>query len=301
MAFGSLICLWDLGMSYWKDKKKLIPEHIYNALPNASNLLRHGFATLRDGFVYCNGANEKWSFLFSFSESGSKGGKASVEARKKKYGTSKPMPVDKPLKSGKKREASRSDTNYSSSSSSSSSVFTSATSSPNSFSDPAQSAGHASPTSKVRKAFQESYKQVYGYELHWGARENGQISNWLKSVPFDDALQIAKLYPHWKDPFIVDKAHPLGLMTTNTSKIMSYIKNPTEHVLRVLNAKETLKTITNDSKKELHDAQYQHALRRLENSTKQPQQAISNSSSGGLLERGSQCFGENKHEPQRLE
>lgn len=167
--------------------------------------------------------------------------------------------------------------------------------------DPDKNRGTLSPTAKVRDAFQESYEEIYGYKSPWGKKENGQISNWLKSVPFDEALQIARLYPHWKDPYIADKAHPLSLMITNTAKIMSYIKNPTEHVLRVLNAKQEKTNLVNQTKGELHDAQYQHALRRLENTAKTTQQAIPNTSQGRLPQRGSEPFGNDEPESPRLE
>jgi hypothetical protein len=89
-AIGSIICLWEVGQSYWKKDEGLIPKNIYFLLHRASDLLRYGFASEEPEGIYCNGAREKWAFLLKRSESGKLGGKRSAESRKAKFGSAIP-------------------------------------------------------------------------------------------------------------------------------------------------------------------------------------------------------------------
>ena len=85
-AFGSLVCLWEQGQSYWRKDRSLIPSHIAERLPNISQLIEVGFVEKTDVGYYCAGAKERWEFLLAMSENGKK----SAEARRKKYGTAAP-------------------------------------------------------------------------------------------------------------------------------------------------------------------------------------------------------------------
>jgi len=86
-AYGALVALWEVGQSYWKKNKGLIPLQIFEFLPRAQELLASGFVEVRDDGVYCKGANERWGFLLGPSEAGKK----SAEARLKKFGTAVPI------------------------------------------------------------------------------------------------------------------------------------------------------------------------------------------------------------------
>lgn len=86
-AYGSLICLWDLGMAFWRKEKGLIPTATAEQTPNYAELIRAGFAVKRPGGVYCSGAEEKWDYLLARSAAG----RRSSQVRTEKYGT--PVPV----------------------------------------------------------------------------------------------------------------------------------------------------------------------------------------------------------------
>ncbi len=89
-AVGSIICFWEVGQSYWKKDKGLIPKDIFFLLHRASDLLRFGFAVEQENGVYCRGAEERWGFLLKRSHAGKLGGQRSVESRRAKYGTALP-------------------------------------------------------------------------------------------------------------------------------------------------------------------------------------------------------------------
>lgn len=85
LAFGAILCLWEIGQSYWK-KYELIPNHLAEHLPNIKELIEFGLAKKEDDGVYCSGARERWGFLTCRSEAG----KASAKARRDKYGSATP-------------------------------------------------------------------------------------------------------------------------------------------------------------------------------------------------------------------
>lgn len=89
-AYGAILCLWEIGMTYWKKDKTLIPSKVFDHVRFGSELVRHGFGVASENGVYCSGANEHWAFLLKRSEAGKAGGIASVKARQEKYGTSIP-------------------------------------------------------------------------------------------------------------------------------------------------------------------------------------------------------------------
>jgi hypothetical protein len=90
-AFGSLVCLWEIGQTYWKRGKSLIPETLAEQLPHVQMLVDCEFALWTEGGLYCFGAEERWSFLLKRAEAGAKGGRSSAEARLEKYGSALPM------------------------------------------------------------------------------------------------------------------------------------------------------------------------------------------------------------------
>lgn len=113
-AFGALVCLWEVGQSYWKKGESLIPQNIFDLLPHCSDLVRVGFGVCSENGVYCVGARERWGFLLARKEAG----KRSAEARKQKYGSA--IPVNG-TNNRTKSEQPPNKTEHSSSSSSSSS------------------------------------------------------------------------------------------------------------------------------------------------------------------------------------
>jgi len=162
-----------------------------------------------NGTIYVKGSSEAHEWLNKRRESGRKGGQNGTGERKNRY----------------LAQAKRKQTQASSSSSSSSSISYSNSSSNNC--EIKNSAPEKSDVSIVGKVFRESYKSSYGKEYPgWGAKENGQIKQWLKSISFEQAQRLAKAYPYWNDPFISKRGHPLGLLITNYVGLSTHIEKP---------------------------------------------------------------------------
>jgi hypothetical protein len=129
LAYGALLCMWELGQSFWKKNRSLIPKEVAELTPNKSELLRTGFIIEKDNGYYCIGAKERWEFLLAPQEAGRLGGLKSAEARKALYGTAAPRRASNPTQTPEANtKQTRSQTNEmkpspSSSSSSSSSNY----------------------------------------------------------------------------------------------------------------------------------------------------------------------------------
>lgn len=70
-----------------------------------------------------------------------------------------------------------------------------------------------SPATQIRRAYFEAFEREFGTKpIGWGARENGQATQWVKSIPLQDALRLTALYPSWDDPYVSRAGHPFNLL-----------------------------------------------------------------------------------------
>lgn len=111
----------------------------------------------------------------------------------------------------------------------------------------------ASPISLISRTFKESYLKAYGKEYPgWGAKENGQIRQWLRSISKDQALVLAAAYPFWNDPFVSKRGHPFGLLITNYVALSSHLEKPNAVFQKISSGKrfetEQLEKAENDFK-----------------------------------------------------
>lgn len=107
VAFGVVICLWELEEVYWKNNKAPIPKALAERLPHIAELRCVGLAIDSDEGVFCPDAKERWGFLFDSVEKGRAGGLASAEARLKKYGSSIPVNATNQAPNGIRSETER--------------------------------------------------------------------------------------------------------------------------------------------------------------------------------------------------
>src|SRR5574343_664495 len=84
----------------------------------------------------------------------------------------------------------------------------------------------ANPNSaKVKECFLYCYKKRYGFDyMGWGAKENTQILNWMKSYSFEQCIYLIEYYFRWNDPFIVREGHPLSLLIMKSQRLVTDIK-----------------------------------------------------------------------------
>lgn len=82
------------------------------------------------------------------------------------------------------------------------------------------------PVMQVRDVFLASWKAKFGRDYPaWGARENAQLSTWLKSAPLASALVWAQMYPRWTDPYVVKSGHTLWHLISNCVKLDAQLRN----------------------------------------------------------------------------
>lgn len=77
-----------------------------------------------------------------------------------------------------------------------------------------------------------AYERAYNYPYAgWGARENAQAKNWLKSCPLEKAVTLCKFYPHWKgDLQCVRAAHPFTMLVQRWVALYAWVQD--EHAQR---------------------------------------------------------------------
>lgn len=101
-----------------------------------------------------------------------------------------------------------------------------------------------SPIAEVGQAFKTAYEKKFKQPYPaWGAKENGMIKNWLKSVSLEHALKLCSIYPLWTDPFIVNQGHTLNLLVTQHIKLWTDYTRAHEKTQAIENHKESKQEI----------------------------------------------------------
>lgn len=77
----------------------------------------------------------------------------------------------------------------------------------------------ASPACKTWAAYCEAFVARYGVPPTRNAKVNGQIAQFLKRIPHDDAPCVAAFYVRNSDAFYVKAAHSVGLLLRDAEKL----------------------------------------------------------------------------------
>lgn len=85
-AIGMLVDAWLLAQKHWLKDHQYIPEQEF-LMAGLEPLIGCFFAQKMDNGYYIKGSEDQFGWLKKRQEDGKKGGKRSVEARMKKYGT----------------------------------------------------------------------------------------------------------------------------------------------------------------------------------------------------------------------
>lgn len=115
------LAMWRLAQNFWK-RNLSVPRDLYFRMTYASEFLEAGLAEDRgDSGIYIKGSNSHFEWMHQAIQEGRKGGLASAEARKKKFGSSNPRalkicepPVNPPSGFCEAREPSSSSSSSSS-------------------------------------------------------------------------------------------------------------------------------------------------------------------------------------------
>jgi uncharacterized protein YdaU (DUF1376 family) len=75
------------------------------------------------------------------------------------------------------------------------------------------------PSTFVWQSYSDAYYRRYNIEPVRNATVNGQLSNFIKRVPIDEAPHIAAFYVSHNNSFYVNKMHPIGIMLSDAEKL----------------------------------------------------------------------------------
>jgi hypothetical protein len=162
----------------------------------------------------------------------------------------------------------------------------------------------ATPVSEVRDSFLESYKQEFKRDYAgWGAKENGMVSKWLKSVSLESAKRLCELYPKWNDPWVTKQGHPLGILMAQYVQLDAWAQNPKQLISKIAAGKAAenvdLKRAVDfeEMKRGLkHTATKQQAIEDL-SATRRVQKPIQITATKGILGERRDPFGAEVFDP----
>jgi hypothetical protein len=86
-------------------------------------------------------------------------------------------------------------------------------------------ADEPSAVAVVGRAFKAEYEKRYNHPLDgWGAKENGQAKNLLKSWPLERVLELIPRYFAWPNKRVIDAGHPFGAGYVNFISTINELK-----------------------------------------------------------------------------
>ena len=86
-------------------------------------------------------------------------------------------------------------------------------------------ADEPSAVAVVGRAFKAEYEKRYDHPLDgWGAKENGQAKNLLKSWPLERVLELIPRYFAWPNKRVIDAGHPFGAGYVNFISTINELK-----------------------------------------------------------------------------
>lgn len=96
----------------------------------------------------------------------------------------------------------------------------------------------SSPVTQLKESFFEAYRNEFGREYPgWGAKENVQAAAWLRSVSFDKARELSKLFVQWNDPWVTQRGHAFGILVTQYVQLDAWAKSSTHLIRKIAQGK----------------------------------------------------------------
>jgi hypothetical protein len=87
---------------------------------------------------------------------------------------------------------------------------------------------------KVRDSFLEAYRKEFKRDYPgWGAKENGMVAKWLKSISLEEACRLARLYPMWNDPWVTKQGHPLGILVAQYVQVAAWASGSKQLIQKI--------------------------------------------------------------------
>lgn len=79
---------------------------------------------------------------------------------------------------------------------------------------------------RVRDSYCESWQARYGLPPTFAAAEHSLVYQLLARIGPDDAVELARAYPAYPDPFHMGRKHPFGMLVKDLDKIRVELKDP---------------------------------------------------------------------------
>lgn len=216
LADGAALALWRLAQDYWKKKSgpKNIPLHVFEQFEGYEAFVECGLVevdrTLSEAIV--RGASEHFEWLLKSREDGKKGGRASAEKRKKKYGSAQPNSIKaKNPRTPPEPFSTHAETSSSISISSSSSISSSNSSCIN----------IAKKTSNVNawEIYRKVYLERYGVDPVRNVKVNSQLKQLVERLGSDSVEKVITFYLNHNGSRYVANAHSVGVMLMDAEKL----------------------------------------------------------------------------------
>lgn len=80
--------------------------------------------------------------------------------------------------------------------------------------------------SPVRMAYREAYKNRYGLDPTWAAKENSLAKQLVARVGIAEAERLARNYPGYPDPWHTKQKHPFALLVSQLDKVRVELADP---------------------------------------------------------------------------
>lgn len=234
LAKGWLIELWSEAQKYYDKDRGPIPNNVWEENEFPEILISTGFAKRSSNGVEAVGAKKHFEWIHELKESASIAGKASAEARKKKFGSAQPKPkiAEQPIE----RRSEDSNECRAESNGAERSLLLTPYSSLSSLRTLPKGVSAEPPKIKSEigyfigcyvKAFQKRYP---GVRPDLRDKVQGQIKTFLKNYPLERAVELIQAYCQMdgQRDWFKTKGHDFGTFLENLNPISIALHNGDE-------------------------------------------------------------------------
>jgi ribosomal protein L13E len=234
-AKGVLWDLWELAQQYWFPEKLPIPESSWKDADLPEALIECGFAERVSGGYYARGSEEQFDWIFRLQDAGKASAESKKQKKRKRQDQQQSTAVEQPLTAVQQPStAANGGQPLISYLLSPSSLLIS----PDSFHFEKAEEKSATPTAQIRKSFLDAYRKEFGKDYPgWGAKENSQAANWIRSISLEKALEYCAFYPKWNDPWVTNNGHAFGILVSQYVKLDAWLSRPDQIIAKIAEGK----------------------------------------------------------------
>ena len=229
-ADAAAVNVWRLAQEWWAAGRQLIPLEIFEQAEYGAELIECGLAVVRDRSVYVRGSSAFLDWVREQREvgriNGKKGGKASAEARRKKYGTAQPKPKNlepPPNTPSNELPNARSESNPSGSGSGSGSDSGSGISIPTeSTAPPGRLPAEKRKANFLIARYCDLWKATHGSSPDITGKDAGIAKRLAKGIGAERLDRLLEAYFGMPDAWLEKRKHPLELFEAKLKEVAAF-------------------------------------------------------------------------------